>query len=105
MSKIFQILIPKLGQSNLLFLIWLQVNLKDFQKIQILKKTSAINALEIIKNFKKISISGNDVDDALVSYVKKHHGIIATVDVELKKRIKNFGSVISLSNDKIVLEP
>jgi rRNA-processing protein FCF1 len=45
------------------------------------------------------------VDDALVSYVKEHHGIIATVDMELKKRIKNFGSVISLSNDKIILEP
>ena len=48
---------------------------------------------------------GNDVDDALVLYVKKHHGIIATVDVELKKRLRNFGSIISLSNDKIILEP
>ena len=37
--------------------------------------------------------------------MKAHHGIIATVDMELKKRVKNFGSVISLSNDKIVLEP
>jgi len=45
------------------------------------------------------------VDDALVSYVKKHHGIIATVDTELKKRIKNFGSIVSLANDRIVLEP
>lgn len=45
------------------------------------------------------------MDDALVSYVKKHHGIIATVDAELKKRIKIFGSVISLANDKIILEP
>ena len=69
------------------------------------KKTSAINALEIIKNFKRISISGNNVDDALVLYAKEHHVIIATVDMELKKRVKNFGSIISLSNDKIVLEP
>ena len=45
------------------------------------------------------------MDNALVSYVKKHHGIIATVDTELKKRIRNFGSVISLANDRIILEP
>src|SRR5438309_10016907 len=69
------------------------------------KKTSAINALKIIKDFKKIQISGSSVDDALVSYVKKHHGIIATVDTELKKSIKNFGSIVSLANDRIVLEP
>ncbi len=45
------------------------------------------------------------MDDALVSYMKKHHGMIATVDTELKKRIKNFGSIVSLANDRIVLEP
>jgi len=61
--------------------------------------------LEIIKDFKKIQVSGSSVDDALVSYVKEHHGIIATVDTELKKRIKNFGAVVSLANDRIVLEP
>ncbi len=61
--------------------------------------------MEIIKDFKKIQVSGSSVDDALVSYVKEHHGIIATVDTELKKQIKNFGSVVSLANDRIVLEP
>ncbi len=55
---------------------------------------------------KKISISGKSVDDALVSYVKEHGGIIATLDTELKMRIKkNGGSVLSVSSDKIVLEP
>ena len=55
---------------------------------------------------KKISISGKSVDDALVSYVKEHGGIIATLDTELKMRIKkNGGSVLSISSDKIVLEP
>ena len=55
---------------------------------------------------KKISISGKSVDDALVSYVKEHGGIVATLDTELKMRIKkNGGSVLSVSNDKIVLEP
>jgi hypothetical protein len=41
----------------------------------------------------------------LVSHVKKNGGIIATIDGELKKRIKKSGgSVLSVSNDKIVLE-
>jgi rRNA-processing protein FCF1 len=42
----------------------------------------------------------------LVSYVKQNGGIVATIDAELKSRIKqNGGSVISVSSDKIVLEP
>jgi hypothetical protein len=42
----------------------------------------------------------------LVSYVKQNGGIIATIDAELKSRIKqNGGSVLSVSSDKIVLEP
>ena len=59
-----------------------------------------------MRDLKKINISGKSVDDALVSYVKDHGGIIATLDTELKMRIKaNGGSVLSVSNDKIVLEP
>lgn len=51
-------------------------------------------------------ISGKSVDDALVSYVKENGGIVATIDMELKSRIKKSGgSVLSVSNDKIVLEP
>ncbi|MGI0066006.1 MAG: hypothetical protein ACREA5_02725 [Nitrosotalea sp.] len=42
----------------------------------------------------------------MVSYVKENGGIVATIDAELKVRIKkNGGSVISISSDKIVLEP
>jgi len=38
--------------------------------------------------------------------VKEHGGIVATLDTELKMRIKkNGGSVLSVSSDKIVLEP
>lgn len=49
---------------------------------------------------------GKSVDDALVSYVEKNGGIVATIDIELKARIKKIGgSVLSISNDKIVLEP
>ena len=41
-----------------------------------------------------------------MSYVKQNGGIVATIDAELKSRIKqNGGSVLSVSSDKIVLEP
>lgn len=59
----------------------------------------------MIKNFKKIKIYGNSVDDAIVSYVKQKKGIIATVDTYLKQRIRNFGgTVLSMANNRIVLE-
>ncbi|MGI0046227.1 MAG: hypothetical protein ACREBB_03435 [Nitrosotalea sp.] len=53
-----------------------------------------------------MKISGTSVDDAIVLHVKKNGGIVATIDIELKKRIKeNSGTVLSLANDRIVLEP
>jgi rRNA-processing protein FCF1 len=37
--------------------------------------------------------------------VQKNRGIIATIDVELKRRIKeNGGSILSVYNDRIILE-
>ena len=42
----------------------------------------------------------------MVSYVQKNRGIVATIDAELKRRIKeNGGSILSISNDRIILEP
>jgi len=62
--------------------------------------------LKFIKDFKKLKISGDSVDNALVAYVKKKGGIIATIDIELKKRIReNGGSILSVANDRIILEP
>jgi len=70
------------------------------------KKQHIISTLEFIKKLKKIKISGTLVDDSIISYAKKHGGIIATMDANLKHGIKEVGgSVISISNDKIVLEP
>ena len=70
------------------------------------KKQDALSTLEFIKKLKKISILGKIADDALVFHVKKHGGIIATLDKNLKNRIKNSsGSIISLSKERIVLEP
>ncbi len=70
------------------------------------KKQSTIATLDFVKNLKKIEISGTFVDESIIAYTKKHGGIIATMDTELKHKIKELGgSVISISNNKIVLEP
>ena len=61
--------------------------------------------MNLIKEYNKIHLQGTNVDDSLVSYVKKNGGIIATIDIALKNRIKETGgSVLSIANDKIVLE-
>ena len=61
--------------------------------------------LEAIKSFKTNSISGKNADDGILNFVKENGGIIATVDKELKTKIKQVGgSILSIHNDKIVLE-
>ncbi|MFQ5782343.1 MAG: PIN domain-containing protein [Nitrosopumilus sp.] len=63
------------------------------------------STLNYIKNFKIIPISGTFADKELLDYVSNNKVIVATMDKELKKRIKNHGSsIMSFSNDKIVLE-
>ena len=69
------------------------------------KSQTALITRDFIKNFKIISISGNFADKELIDYVKKNRVIIGTMDKELKKQIKEHGgSIMSFSNDKIVLE-
>ena len=69
------------------------------------KKKEILATEEFCKNLKKIDVPGEFADQALLDYVKRNGGIIATVDKELKQKVKNLGgSIISLSNDKIVLE-
>ena len=84
--------------------------IKELERIShgkvIKKKTSATGALQLAKNFKIIEITGKSVDKALILHIKLHKGIVATIDSELKKRIKKLGgSILSLTNDRIVLEP
>ncbi len=58
-----------------------------------------------IKHFKTIPIAGTFADKELIDYVSKNRVIVATMDKELKKRIKNTGSsIMSFSNNRIVLE-
>ena len=69
------------------------------------KKQDVELTQEYIKNFKIIPISGTFADKELLDYVLKNRIIVATMDKELKKQIKNNGSsVMSFSNNRIVLE-
>jgi len=69
------------------------------------KKHDILSTLDYSQKLKKISISGKFADKALIDYVKQHGGIIGTMDKDLKDKIKkNGGSIISFSNDRIVLE-
>ena len=52
-----------------------------------------------------IKIEGRKADGALIRYVTKHGGIVATLDARLKSEIKKHGgSVMSVHNDRIILE-
>ena len=69
------------------------------------KKQDATTTLVFAQNLKTIKISGKFADQAIIEHVKKHGGITATMDKELKNKIKSLGgSVMSFSNDRIVLE-
>ena len=69
------------------------------------KKQDAMTTLEFAQNLKTIEMSGKFADQAIIDHVRNHGGITATMDKELKNKIKSLnGSVISFSNDKIVLE-
>ena len=89
-----QFVIPKVVEDEL------QNLLKDEKK-----KQNALATIEFSKKLKKIPISGKFADKELIDYVKKQGGIIGTMDKELKNVVKKSGgSVISFSNDRIVLE-
>ena len=69
------------------------------------KKQDAVTTLEFARNLKTTEMSGKFADQAIIERVRKRGGIIATLDSELKNKIKSLnGSVMSFSSDKIVLE-
>ena len=69
------------------------------------KNTAALQTLEHIKNFKTNLITGKTADLGILDFVEKNGGIVASMDRELKNKIKQVGgSVLSVHNDKIVLE-
>ena len=73
---------------------------------QIPEKNQEVNiTLNFIKKFKTIPINGTYADKELIDYVKNNHSIIGTMDKGLKNKIKKLGSsILSIHNDKIVLE-
>jgi len=73
---------------------------------QIPEKTKEIAiTLNFIKNFKIIPINGIYADQELINYVKNKRSIIGTMDKGLKNKIKKLdSSILSIHNDKIVLE-
>ena len=69
------------------------------------KNNAVTQTLEHIKNFKTNSITGKTADLGILDFVEKNGGMVATMDKELKTKIKQVGgSVLSIHNDKIVLE-
>ncbi|QMU54195.1 MAG: twitching motility protein PilT [Nitrosopumilus sp.] len=63
------------------------------------------STLNYIRNFKVIPILGTFADKELLEHVSKNRAIIATMDKELKKQIKQYGSsILSFSGNRIVLE-
>ena len=81
-------------------LVQISINRNRSVKIQ-----DALKTLKFARSLKNIPMSGTYADAAIVKHVKGHGGIIGTMDKELKSKIKRFGgSIMSFSNDKIVLE-
>ena len=69
------------------------------------KKILSEQTLDFIKNFKTNDIDGNTADHGIINYIKNYPTIVATMDKELKNRIKESGgSILSIHNDKIILE-
>jgi len=79
----------------------------ELLKLQMIpeKKHNIEKTLDFIKNLKKIPLSGSFADKELLEYTKSNKSIIGTMDKELKKQVKQAGgSILSFSNDKIILE-
>ena len=69
------------------------------------KNTAVMQTLDFIKDFKTNSITGKTADLGILDFVGKNGGMVATMDRELKSKIKEVGgSILSIHNDKIVLE-
>ncbi|MDI1495536.1 MAG: twitching motility protein PilT [Cenarchaeum symbiont of Oopsacas minuta] len=69
------------------------------------KSLAASAALERAKKMPEIKIGKQRADSALVKYISKHGGVVATLDKKLKSEIKKYGgSIMSVHNDRIVIE-
>ena len=69
------------------------------------KKDDIRKTLDYIKKFRRISIDGIYADREILDYVKYKKCFVATMDKDLKKKIKASGSnIISFHNNNLILE-
>lgn len=70
------------------------------------KEIRASHALNHITRLQIADIgTGPTADDVILYNIKQHGGIVATLDVKLKHKVKQLGgSILSVSNDRIILE-
>ncbi|MEM3065039.1 MAG: twitching motility protein PilT [Candidatus Nitrosotenuis sp.] len=83
------------------------VVISELEKLgNVQEKRREIDAtLQFIKQLKRIELGGAHADESIMIYVEKSGGVVATMDRELKSKIKKIGgSVLSVSNNKILLE-
>ena len=63
------------------------------------KKIISEQTLDFIKNFKTNDIDGSNADAAILDFIKENRSIVATMDKELKNKIKQSGSsILSIHN-------
>ncbi len=95
----------RLGKINLLIP---TAVIKELNKLissaGIKRAKEAKNTLESINKFKTVELQGANADEAILDYASKHKCIAATIDDELKNKLKNNGiNVITLSNNKLIM--
>ena len=79
----------------------------ELEKLQnsIKKGEDIKKTLDFIKKFERISIDGEYADKEILNFVKSKKCFVATMDKDLKKKIKEHGSnIISFHNDNLILE-
>ena len=96
----------ELDMGSLTFLVP-NVVYSELEKLQnsTTKKEDIRKTLDFIKKFERISIDGEYADKEILNFVKSKKCFVATMDKDLKKKIKEHGSnIISFHNDNLILE-
>ena len=67
----------------------------------------AARTLRSVSRHPSVDLPGGAyADAAIVAHVRRHGGIIATMDKKLKRAVRDAGgSIISISRDSVMLEP
>ena len=96
----------ELDMGSLTFLVP-NVVYSELEKLQnsTTKKGDIRKTLDYIKKFRRIAIDGIYADREILDFVKYKKCFVATMDKDLKKKIKASGSnIISFHNNNLILE-